>query len=147
MTNDREMREKEARMKAQMFGTVKLPEKAPGEVPPWEAPLRMPPLEMLRQPFSDPQTVAYLSCNHCGLFMEIDRWLLDRTLDTVNENDTGPVWDETRKAQFDGRTRFIAASGCHRCSPFVCFDVVDIPADLEAGSGAGGVAGHDGERE
>lgn len=122
MTDDKDTRGREARMKVQMFGAMDLPENAP-----WKTPFRMPPLNMLREAFSDPEAVAYLACNHCGFFAEIGRRDLTFILDQVNQNATGAVWDADNRAKFDGTKRFISACGCPRCSPVMAFEVVDIP--------------------
>lgn len=135
MTDDRTTRDREARMKAQMFGAMDVPKNAP-----WKSPFRMPPRDMLHASFSDPETVAYVACNHCGFFAEIGRRDLDFILDQVNQNATGAVWDADNRANFDGTKKFISAYGCPRCSPVMAFEVVDIPGggappDAETPSG------------
>ena len=54
--------------------------------------------------------------------------LLDRFLDVVNENAEGPIWDASKRAQFDGRSKFMVAYGCPKCSPVTAMTVVDIPS-------------------
>jgi hypothetical protein len=116
-----------AKMKAQMFGTVALPQKTPVD-----APLKMPPLDLLQRPFRNAKAVSYLSCTSCDLFTEIGRDMFDRLLDVVDEYPDGPVWDVSRRAAFNGKEKFIVTSGCPRCCAPVVVKVIDIPGGLAA---------------
>jgi hypothetical protein len=114
--------DQKTKMKAQMFGTVALPQKVLVD-----SPLKMPSMDLLQRPFRDARAVSYLSCTNCDLFTEIGRDMLDRLLDVVNEYADGPVWDDSRRAEFNGKEKFILASGCPRCCAPVVVTVVDIP--------------------
>ena len=111
-----------AKMKAQMFGTVALPQKDLVD-----SPLKMPSLDLLQRPFRNAKAVSYLSCTNCDLFTEIGRDMLDRLLDVVDEYADGPGWEASRRAEFNGKEKFILASGCPRCCSSVVVTVVDIP--------------------
>ena len=129
MTENKDLQEKETRMKARMFGTF-----TPPQTGPWNSPLKMPPLDLLRRPFEDARAVAYFYCNNCALFGPIDKAMFDRLLDTVNENAPGPMWDTAKRAQFNAKSQFIVAFGCPKCSPFTAIAVVDIPSRTDTGA-------------
>ena len=115
--------DKNVKMKAQMFGTVALPQKNLVDPPP-----KMPSTNLLQRPFRNAKAVSYLSCTNCDLFTEIGRDMLERLLDVVDEYADVPVWDASRRAEFNGKEKFIVASGCPRCCAPVVVKVVDIPS-------------------
>jgi len=114
--------DKNAKMKAQMFGTVALPQRIF-----IDSPQKMPPMDLLQRPFRNTKAVSYLSCTNCDLFTEIGRDMLDRLLDVVDEYAAGPVWDVSRRSEFNGKEKFIMTSGCPKCCAPVVVTVVDIP--------------------